>query len=167
MRGHPQTCGFASSCIIRLLRHVIFHFKQRNILISMIPLVPAKGLVLQSDNFFWQRIYINIMEIPNTPKFFKLTIFSFDKEYILISGRYQYTQPLQQRIVLLAVRMHTAKKKNYKKEKSRYSDLFLRTVVLIPSRQHQKSSSSKSDASKKETVHTLCRRPVIDLRFSP
>jgi hypothetical protein len=65
--------------------------------------------------------------------------------------------------------MHTAKKKkNYKKEdKFRYSDLFLETAVLTPSRQYQKSNFSKSDASKKGTVHNHHRRPIIDLRFSP
>jgi hypothetical protein len=58
-------------------------------------------------------------------------------------------------------------KKNYKKEKSRYSDIFLRTAVLAPPRQHQKFSSSKSDAFKKETMHKRCHRPIIDPRFSP
>jgi hypothetical protein len=33
--------------------------------------------------------------------------------------------------------------------------------------QHQKSSFSKIDASKKGTVHKRYRRPTIDLRFSP
>jgi hypothetical protein len=65
--------------------------------------------------------------------------------------------------------MHTAKKEKRitKKEKSRYSDLFLRTAVLAPPRQHQKFSSSKSDAFKKKIVHKRCHRPIIDLRFSP
>jgi hypothetical protein len=44
-------------------------------------------------------------------------------------------------------------KKNYKKEKSWYSDLFVVAVDLTPPRQHHKSISSKIDASKKETVH--------------
>jgi hypothetical protein len=43
------------------------------------------------------------------------------------------------------------RKKNYKKEKSRYSNLFLKIAVLAPPRQHQKFSPSKSDAS--EGVH--------------
>jgi hypothetical protein len=46
-RGHPQACGFASSCISILTHHVLFHFKRRNIFISMILLLVAKGLVLQ------------------------------------------------------------------------------------------------------------------------
>jgi hypothetical protein len=61
--------------------------------------------------------------------------------------------------------MHTAKKK-YKKEKSRSSDLFPETAALTPSRQHQKSSFSKSDVSKKGTVHKRRRRPLMDLRIS-
>jgi hypothetical protein len=65
--------------------------------------------------------------------------------------------------------MHTAQniKKNYKKEKSRYSNLFLETTALTLPRQHQKFNFSKSDASKKETVHKRRRRPIIDLGFSP
>jgi hypothetical protein len=66
--------------------------------------------------------------------------------------------------------MHTAKNRRRitkKKEKSRFSDLFPRAATLTPPRQHQKSSFSKSDASKKETVHKRRRRPIIDLRFSP
>jgi hypothetical protein len=60
-------------------------------------------------------------------------LYFFDKEHILISRRYHlHTQPLQQRIALAALRMHTARKereKNYKKKKSRYSDQFLKTAV--------------------------------------
>jgi hypothetical protein len=65
--------------------------------------------------------------------------------------------------------MHTLKKKKKitKKEKSRYSDLFIETTVLTPSRQYQKSSFSKSDISKKRTVHNRRHRLIIDLRFSP
>jgi hypothetical protein len=60
------------------------------------------------------------------------------------------------------------KKKNYKKEKkSRYSDIFLETTILTPAREHQKSSFSNSDSSKKEMVHKHHHRPVINLRFSP
>jgi hypothetical protein len=61
--------------------------------------------------------------------------------------------------------MHTAKKKE--KEKSRYRDRKLETGTLTPPRQHQKISFSIRDASKKETVHKRCRRPIIDLRYSP
>jgi hypothetical protein len=46
---------------------------------------------------------------------------------------------------------HSQKKKKELK-KSRYSDLFLKTAILTPPRQHQKSSFSESDASKKRTV---------------
>jgi hypothetical protein len=69
----------------------------------------------------------------------------------------------------MALRMHAAKKhkKNYRKEKSRYSDSFLIAAVQPPPKQHQKFSFSKSDTSKKETVHKHRRRPIIDHRFSP
>jgi hypothetical protein len=64
--------------------------------------------------------------------------------------------------------MHTAKKeKKYKKEKPRSSDLFPEIAALTPPRQHQKSTFSKSDASKKETMHKHRRRPIMDLRISP
>jgi hypothetical protein len=65
--------------------------------------------------------------------------------------------------------MHTTekRKKNYKKEKSRYSDLFPEITALTPPGQHQKASFSKSEASKKGIVHKLRRCPIIDLRFSP
>jgi hypothetical protein len=64
--------------------------------------------------------------------------------------------------------MHRAKKKkNYKKEKSRYIDKFPFAAVLTPPKPHQKSNFSKSDASKKETMPNHHHRPIIDLRFSP
>jgi hypothetical protein len=46
--------------------------------------------------------------------------------------------------------MHTTKKRRSitKKEKSCYNDQFLVAPALTPSRQYQKSSFSKSDASK-------------------
>jgi hypothetical protein len=47
MWRHPKTCGFASSCIIILPCHFMFHSKQRNIFITVILFVPAKWLVLQ------------------------------------------------------------------------------------------------------------------------
>jgi hypothetical protein len=59
-----------------------------------------------------------------------------------------------------------SQKKKYKK-KSRYRDQKLETATLIPPKQHQKISFSISDASKKDTVHKHCRRPIIDLRYSP
>jgi hypothetical protein len=58
------------------------------------------------------------------------------------------------------------REKNYKKEKSRYSDQFLEIAIQTPPRQHQKSSFSINDASKKRTKHKHHRRPIIDLRFS-
>jgi hypothetical protein len=69
----------------------------------------------------------------------------------------------------MALRMHIAKKqkKKYKKEKSRYSYLFLIAAEQTPPRKHQKFAFSNSDASKKETVHKRCHRPIIDHRFSP
>jgi hypothetical protein len=48
--------------------------------------------------------------------------------------------------------MHTAKK-NYIKEKSRYSDQFIETADQTPPKQHQKSINSKSVASKKGAMH--------------
>jgi hypothetical protein len=69
----------------------------------------------------------------------------------------------------MALQMHTTikHKKNYKKEKkkSRYSDLFLVAAVQPPPRQHKKFSFSKRNASKKETVHKHCRRPIIYRRI--
>jgi hypothetical protein len=68
----------------------------------------------------------------------------------------------------VAIQRHTTKKEEelQEKEKPRYSDKILVVVALTPPRQHQKSNIFKSDASKKETVHKRCRRPIIDLRFS-
>jgi hypothetical protein len=51
-------------------------------------------------------------------------------------------------------------KEKLQKEKSRQSGLFLRTAVLTPPRQHQKSSFSKNDAFKKGTVH---KRALVNL----
>jgi hypothetical protein len=69
-----------------------------------------------------------------------------DKEYILISTDTNYIQPLQQRSVLVAIRMHTTKKEEeelQKKKKARYSDKFLVAATLTPPRQHQKFNISK------------------------
>jgi hypothetical protein len=65
---------------------------------------------------------------------------------------YRYTQPKNTRRIT-------------KKKKSRYNDLFLEAAVQPPPRQHQKYSFSKSDASKKETLHKHRRCPIIDHRF--
>jgi hypothetical protein len=63
--------------------------------------------------------------------------------------------------------MYTAKEKRKITEKKfRYSDQFFVAAALTPPIQHKKSSFSKSDASKKETVHKRCCRPIIDLSFS-
>jgi hypothetical protein len=71
--------------------------------------------------------------------------FFLDKEYILISTDTNYIQPLQQRSALVAIRMHTAKKRRelQKKKKARYSDKFLVAATLTPPRQHQKFNISK------------------------
>jgi hypothetical protein len=53
--------------------------------------------------------------------------------------------------------------KNYRKENSRYSELFFVAAVQPPPRQHQKSSFSNSDVSKKETMHR--HRPIIVTLF--
>jgi hypothetical protein len=60
----------------------------------------------------------------------------FDKEYILISRRYQLHSALQQHSALVTIQMHIAKKqkKNYKNEKSRFSDQFLVAVAQTPPR---------------------------------
>ena len=47
---HPQAFGFASSCPLLISYHIMFHIKQINIFISMILLVPAKWLVIQTDD---------------------------------------------------------------------------------------------------------------------
>jgi hypothetical protein len=63
--------------------------------------------------------------------------------------------------------MHTVKinKKNYKKEKSRYSDQFPVSATLTPPRQQQKSSFSKSDASKKFIVCPFAEDAAGPLRL--
>jgi hypothetical protein len=58
------------------------------------------------------------------------------------------------------------KKKNYIKEKFRYSDLILVAILQTPPRQPQKFRFSNSDAFKKETVHKSRRRLIIDHKFS-
>jgi hypothetical protein len=47
--------------------------------------------------------------------------------------------------------MHTSKRRRIT-EKIVYSDLIVLAVVQTPPRQHQKSSFSNSNASKKETI---------------
>jgi hypothetical protein len=93
-----------------------------------------------------------------------------DKEYILISRRYQlHPASATTHCPSDITDAHSPKHKEelQKKEKSRYSNLFLETTALTPPKQHQKFNFSKSDASKKETVHKRRRRPIIDLGFSP
>jgi hypothetical protein len=102
-----------------------------------------------------------------------LFFFFFDKEYILISQRYQLHPASATTQCPKDLRMHTALKQmeeqeeNNNKERSRYCDLFLVDALQPLSRQQQKSKFSKSDAFKKETVHKRHRRPIIDHRFSP
>jgi hypothetical protein len=93
----------------------------------------------------------------------------FDKGNILILRDTNYTQPLQLRNTLMAVRMRSAKKrkKKLRKEKTRYGILALAATIHPPPRQHLNSRLSKSDASKKGTVHKRRRRPIKDLGLSP
>jgi hypothetical protein len=58
---------------------------------------------------------------------------------------------LQKHSVLIALQMHTSKRRRIT-EKIVYSDLIVLAVVQTPPRQHQKSSFSNSNASKKETI---------------
>jgi hypothetical protein len=61
----------------------------------------------------------------------------FDKEYILISRRYQIHSASATTLCPSGnMDTHNQKKKNYRKEKTRYSDKFLVTAALTPSRQH-------------------------------
>jgi hypothetical protein len=58
---------------------------------------------------------------------------------------------------------HSQKKKEIitkKEEKSHYSYLFLETTLLTPPRQHQEFSFSKSDTSKKGTMHKRRRHNI-------
>jgi hypothetical protein len=64
-------------------------------------------------------------------------------------------------------RRRRRRRRTIEKEKSCYSKKFLVSAALTPPRQHQKSSISKSDASKKEIVHKHRCRPIINLRFLP
>jgi hypothetical protein len=63
--------------------------------------------------------------------------------------------------------MHTASYNKKKKKKTRYSIPNLAATIHPPPRQHLNSRLSKNDASKKETAHKRCRRPIKDLGFSP
>jgi hypothetical protein len=69
----------------------------------------------------------------------------------------------------MAVRMHPAKKrkKKLRKEKTRYGILALAATIHPPPKQHLNSRLSKSDVSKKRTVHKRHRRPIKDLGLSP
>jgi hypothetical protein len=97
----------------------------------------------------------------------KKHFFFFDIGNLLISRDTNYTQPLQLRNTIMAVRMDPAKKeKETKKRKDRYSILALAATIHPPPRQHLNSRLSKSDAFKKGTVQKRHRRPIKDLRFS-
>jgi hypothetical protein len=79
-------------------------------------------------------------------------VYFFDKEDILISRRYQLhpaSATTYCPIDNTDAHSQNKKKKNYEKKKSRYSELFLVAAVLTQPIQHQKSSFSKRDASKK------------------
>jgi hypothetical protein len=68
----------------------------------------------------------------------------------------------------MAVEMHTTKKRKKKlRKKIRYSVLALATTIHPPPRQHLNSRLSKSDTSKKGTVHKHHHHSIKDLRFSP
>jgi hypothetical protein len=67
----------------------------------------------------------------------------------------------------MAVQMHPAKKRQKKLRKKRRDILALAATIHPPPRQHLNSRLSKSDASKKETVHKSRRRPIKDLGLSP
>jgi hypothetical protein len=97
-----------------------------------------------------------------------LVPYFFDKEHILILQRYQlHPASATTHYISSITDAHNQKRKKNYIEISCYSDIFLETAALTPPRQHQKSSFSKSDAFKKGIVHKRCRRPIIDLRFSP
>jgi hypothetical protein len=112
---------------------------------------------------------LRIMAFTRSPWRRNITkyVFFFNKVNILISKDNNYTHPLQQRNTLIAVRMHTTikKRKNIKKQKSQYSILDLATTIYPPPRQHQRYRLSKSDSSKKKTVHQRHRRPTKYFRF--
>jgi hypothetical protein len=93
----------------------------------------------------------------------------FDKGNILISRDTNYPQPLQLRNTLIAVRMHPARKrkKKLRKEKTCYGIPALVATIHPPPRQHLNSRLSRSDASKKRTVHKHRRRLIKDLGLSP
>jgi hypothetical protein len=90
-------------------------------------------------------------------------LYIFDQEHILISRRYQlHSAFATTHCPSGIIDAHNPKKRRITiKEKSRYSDLFLLAVVLTPPRKHQKSSFSKSDDSKKKTMHTHRPHPII------
>jgi hypothetical protein len=92
----------------------------------------------------------------------------FDKEYILISKRYQLhpASATTQHPNDITDAHSQKKKKNNREEKSRYGDKFLvEAVQITPPKQHQKSSFSNIDASRKEIVHKRHHPPIIDHRY--
>jgi hypothetical protein len=86
----------------------------------------------------------------------------FDKKYILILRRYQlHSASATTQYSNSITDAHSQKKKeNYIKEKSRYDIPVLATMVQPPTRQHLNSRHSKSDASKKVTVHKHHHHPI-------
>jgi hypothetical protein len=94
------------------------------------------------------------------------TIYIFlNKEHILISGRYQLHPVYETTHFPSGITDAHSWKKEELQKKSYYIDIFLETTVLTPPRQHQKSSFTKSDASKNKTMHKCRRCLIIDINF--
>jgi hypothetical protein len=119
--------------------------------------------------------WLNSISLPKLHSHTSLNIISFSrchvqnaatndfstKGNILISRRYQLrTASAITQCPNSNTNAHSQKrKKNYKKEKTSYSDLLLVAADQTPPRQYQKSIFSKSDTSKKGTVHKRRCRP--------
>jgi hypothetical protein len=63
--------------------------------------------------------------------------------------------------------MNAHNPKKLRNKESLYGILAVGMIIYPPPRQHLKFRLSKSDTSKKVTVHKRCRRLIKDLRFSP
>jgi hypothetical protein len=100
---------------------------------------------------------------------FFMFLYFLDNEYILISSRYQlHSASTTTRCPCDIADVHNQIKEEIIKKKSYYSDQFLVVIVVQTLLgQHQKSSFSNSDASKKETMYTHHRCSIIDHIFSP
>jgi hypothetical protein len=71
----------------------------------------------------------------------------FDKGNILISRDTNYIQPLQQRNTLMAVWIHTAKRKKKLRKNTRYCIPVLTTIIRSPPRQQLNSNSAQAPSS--------------------